>query len=217
MKSSRFKITPRTLAGRLTQWIILTLLLTMTAIAWVIYGFSKNAMAEEAENRYQGFVLLTNMRVDNELNMVELATANNVAKVANNLDRPDRIRDVLAEILANNPNIVGCGVGFAPDYYPQLGHWYELYALRKGDGVELSQIGGETHDYFNSEWYSAVSESGKSHWTDPYFDDAGGKMPLFTYSMPVRDEKGRVVAVLGADVSLQWLKSMLREIACDDG
>lgn len=212
MKSSRFKITPRTLAGRLTQWIILTLLLTMTAIAWVIYGFSKNAMAEEAENRYQGFVLLTNMRVDNELNMVELATANNVAKVANNLDRPDRIRDVLAEILANNPNIVGCGVGFAPDYYPQLGHWYELYALRKGDGVELSQIGGETHDYFNSEWYSAVSESGKSHWTDPYFDDAGGKMPLFTYSMPVRDEKGRVVAVLGADVSLQWLKSMLREI-----
>ena len=188
------------------------MLITMATIAWVIYAFSKNAMANEAENRYQGFVELTNMRVDNELNMVELATANNVAKVANNLDRPDRIKNVLVEILANNPNIVGCGVGFAPEYYPQQGHWYELYALRKGDTVEVSQIGSETHDYFGSEWYTSTIQTGKSHWTDPYFDDAGGKMPLFTYSMPVRDDEGRVVAVMGADVSLQWLKSMIHEI-----
>lgn len=48
MGQTKFKITPRTLAGRLTQWIILTLLMTMIATAGIIYGFSKGAMAEEA-------------------------------------------------------------------------------------------------------------------------------------------------------------------------
>ena len=53
-------------------------------------------------------------------------------------------------------------------------------------------------------------ESG--HWTDPYLDNDGGKTMLFTYSLPVHDGEGRVVGVIGADISLEWLQSQLMEI-----
>lgn len=213
MGQTKFKITPRTLAGRLTQWIILTLLMTMIATAGIIYGFSKGAMAEEAANRYQGFMEMTNAKLEGVLTVVELAVANNTEEVADHLDRPDRLDGVMKSIVEGNPYVTGCGLALEPDYYSRYGRWHERYALRHDDGhVEVTQIGGPAHDYFQAEWYRTAVRQGKGHWTNPYLDEAGGKMPLLTYSLPVRDSSGKVAGVLGADVSLQWLASQLHDI-----
>jgi len=215
MGQTKFKITPRTLAGRLTQWIILTLLMTMIATAGIIYGFSKGAMAEEAANRYQGFMEMTNAKLEGVLTVVELAVANNTEEVADHLDRPDRLDGVMKSIVEGNPYVTGCGLALEPDYYSRYGRWHERYALRHDDGhVEVTQIGGPAHDYFQAEWYRTAVRQGEGHWTNPYLDEAGGKMPLLTYSLPVRDSSGKVAGVLGADVSLQWLATGCCIVTC---
>ena len=210
---SKISIRPSTFAGKLTQLVILTLLITMSTIAVVIYVFSKRALTTEAENRYQGFMELTNVKVNNVLTGVELLSANYLLEVEKNLDDPDKIYEILQESLNTNPNIVGCGVGFVPGYYPAKGRWFEPYALKQSDGrVETSQIGSQSHDYFSHEWYVEGIKSKHGYWTNPYYDDAGGKMPMFSYSLPVHDKRGRVVGVLGADISLAWLQTQLKEI-----
>ena len=47
------------------------------------------------------------------------------------------------------------------------------------------------------------------YWSEPYFDEGGGNMLMTTYSIPVRDKKGRVAAVFTADVSLDWLTELV--------
>ena len=192
---------------------MLTLLITMAAIAGIIYIFSKNAMITEAENRYNGFMALTNKTIDNVLSVVEMTTTNKVEEVEDHLDRPDRMYSILSDMVQKNPYVVGCGLAFEPDYYPEYGKWFEPYALRHSfSEVKTSQIGGPTHDYLSAEWYLLGKQNENGYWTDPYLDNAGGKTMLFTYSLPIHDERGRVVGVIGADISLDWLNSQLMEI-----
>ena len=192
---------------------MLTLLVTMAAIAGIIYIFSKNAMITEAENRYHGFMALTNKTMDNVLSVVEMAASSKLVEVEDDLDRPDRMTAILSDMVQKNPYIVGCGLAFEPNYYPHRGKWFELYALRHSIGeIRTSQIGGPDHDYLPAEWYMQGKQHEEGYWTDPYLDNAGGKTMLFTYSLPIHDAGGRVVGVLGADISLDWLNSQLMEI-----
>lgn len=210
---NRFSPRPRTFAGRLTELILLTLLLTMSAMTGCIYLFSKRAMTAEAENRYHGMMELTNAKVAAVLNKAELATMNKVIEIEENLSNPDKINDVLRDVLVTNSDIVGCGVAFEPDYYPNHGRWYEPYALkREDDTIQVAQIGGESHDYLHQDWYIGALKSDAGYWSKPYYDDAGGKMLLFTYSMPLHDARRHAVGVVGADISLKWLQQQLQEI-----
>ena len=72
-----------------------------------------------------------------------------------------------------------------------------------------SQIGGENHDYTQSEFFSVPMKSGKPYWSEPYLDKDGAHDIVTTYGYPLRDKTGRVVAILGADVSLDWLDGLI--------
>jgi len=204
----------RTFAGRLSQLIIITLFITMATIALVIYGITRNAMSIEANNRYHGLMDVTNERLNNVLTSVELAAGNNVPDIEDNLDNPQRVSAVLREIVLRNPVVVGCGLGYEPDHFPSMGRWFELYASRPslGNSVEVEQIGSLDHDYLFAEWYSRATAQDSGYWSHPYFDNAGGKMLMFTYSVPVHDADGKVVAVFGTDISLDWLQEQLHQI-----
>ena len=56
----------------------------------------------------------------------------------------------------------------------------------------------------------------QSCWTKPYFESqqfAGGQEPrlLATYVVPIHDHEGHPVALLAADLSLEWLRNELKE------
>lgn len=211
----KFKFIPsnRSFAGRLTWWIMFTLLLIMIVTGLAIYSYATNIVAEDTENRFQSLMDVIDEKLDNVLTTVELVSANKVSEIAENLDNRDKLNDVLAGIVRNNDHVLGCGIGFEPDYYSRQGRWYEPYAVRDSvGGVELLSIGGETHDYFQADWYRGGKSAQDGYWTDPYLDADGGKMPLLTYSVPVHDKRsGDVVGVFGIDVSLDWLKSLLSD------
>ena len=73
------------------------------------------------------------------------------------------------------------------------------------------QIGSAEHDYHNATWYREGLTSMGGTWTEPYIDDAGSKMMVCSYTMPIRDPSGRVVGVFCSDVSLEWLVDLFGE------
>ena len=82
----------------------------------------------------------------------------------------------------------------------------------KGDGsFDYQQIGSERHDYHRADWFAVPMKTNKGYWTEPYFDEAGGKTLMITYSQPIHDAQGHIVAVFGADVALDWLTKVLNE------
>ena len=176
---------PHSFASRLTRWITLTVLLTMTAVSLLILHLVTEAVA----------------------------AGNNVNAIEKALSRGEDIQIVLAEELRLNPQVVGCGVGFIPNYFPEEGRWYEPYAVRRGNGnIEVSQIGSEYHDYLKSDWYINAMKRNQGYWSDPYYDSEGGCTMMCTYAHPVYTEDGVLVGAFGSDISLEWLTKQLVEI-----
>lgn len=53
---------------------------------------------------------------------------------------------------------------------------------------------------------SGFFENEEGDWTPPYFDRAASQQLTTTYTPHIHDQKGRKVGLLGADVSLEWLR-----------
>ena len=49
------------------------------------------------------------------------------------------------------------------------------------------------------------------YWSDPFFDGQDAKTPLVAYMYPIHDSQGRIVAILGADLSLEFMTQILHE------
>ena len=130
------------------------------------------------------------------------------------LDDPDAMFDIARHTVESSSRIMGSGIAFKEDYYPEKGRWFEVYVgYQKGDDTLVArQIGGPNHDYLQMDWFREGMASQKGLWSDPYYDNAGGMTCLMTYSVPVRDHSGEVVGLIGADVAIDTLVSIIRGV-----
>ncbi len=178
----------------------------------VMYWLGRNIIRQEVEHRAEFELEVKKLEIQNELEDVETAATNVIWAVQQRLSQPDSLTVVTRQLVINNPHIIGVGLVFVADYYPEKGHWFEPYVTKDADGnIQATQIGGPSHDYLQASWFRDAIAAGSGHWSDPYYDEAGAKMTLCTYFSPIRDARGRLVAVLGADVSLGWLNSVVNK------
>ena len=150
--------------------------------------------------------------IRNKLINVEV-TVDNMAWVVNrDLENAEWMYEITQMLVEKNPVILGGGIPFVPNYYPEKGRWFEPSAVRRPDGtVESLQIGSAQHDYTKSEFFTVPIATGKGHWCERYMDNVGTKSEVTTYGVPVYDDDGKVAAVVIADISLGWLEDILNE------
>ena len=172
----------------------------------------------------QGIIQRTMERlVDREMNAIYLCIRNKLSKVevtfdnfawvvSDDLANPEWMFEKTRAIVKNNPAVLGSSISFIPDYYPSKGKWFEPYAVRRADGsIESMQLGSASHDYTNKEFFSATISEDHGHWCEPYYDKDGSGTMVTTYSVPVKDAEGRIVAVANGDISLGWLDEVMNE------
>ncbi len=130
------------------------------------------------------------------------------------LDDPDAMYEIAQHITEASTRIMGACLAFKANYFPEKGRWYEpYYGYHEGSDTLVSiQLGGPEHDYFQMDWYKEGLTSPEGFWSDPYYDNAGGKTTLITYTLPIHDSLDRPVGVMGADVSLDTLASIIKSI-----
>ena len=205
-------LTPsRSIAGRLTLWVMCTMLAVFAFITFLIAFTTYGGIYIVTDARYEGLLDNTTERIDNVLNTVEVAVNNTAPEVEENLGQPDKMYDVVKRLLDLNPDISGSAIAFEPDYYAQKGRQYSPYAYRQDSIVKTKQLGTDEYQYHDKEWYKQPKETGKPYWSDPYYDTGGGEMVMATYSLPLADSQGKVYAVLTADISLEWLSLLAHE------
>ena len=132
------------------------------------------------------------MRITNEytrrvISDVYVAVTNNLYYLEHSLDNPDNIRAAMKRIVESGTRVRSCGVSFIKDYYPQKGHLYRPYAWRDANKPDAAQ------------------------WTDPFYDGYDETTTVSAYVVPIHNQAGSVVGVLGAEISLDWFTDKLKE------
>ena len=191
-------------------WIIVVATVVLELTACIQYFYSSHGIREEASNRATSELKRAELEIDIITNQLEAAVTAMAFMAQHYLDNPDTMAYIAKIIVENTPNMEGAAIAFVDNYYPSYGKWYEVYAhkLEYGEGaqVETKQIGSETHDYLQSEWFNNGLTIDSCWWCEPYFDNAGANAMLVSCSYPIRDKSGKVVAVALADLSLRHLQ-----------
>ena len=196
----------RSFSKRLTRWIAFVQLVVMGIAAYWIFVLTKTFVLMEEASLHKSSLSTANARVARMLSEVSIASSNRVDEIQNNLSQPDKLADIMSEVVAQNPSIRSCGISFIDGYYPQKGRWFCPYAVRTDSSkIEKRIIGGASHDYLNAKWFTEALKADSCYWSKPFFDASDSVTSLVSYMIPIRDKQGKTVAILGADLALNTI------------
>lgn len=203
-----------TLVGRLTTKFVILMILVVLGISYVIFYLEEQATRQFYSEIYHSKMLVTNEYTRRVISDVYVAVTNNLYYLEHSLDNPDGHRLTMERIVKSGTRIRSCGVSFIEDYYPQKTHRFCPYAWRNIEDPEMvhsRDMGDDDSDYLNASWFQDALKSDSAKWSDPFYDHYDKKTTLSTYMVPIHDQTGRTVAVLGADISLDWFTNKLKE------
>lgn len=204
----------KSLASRHLRRLLVWLFVIVLCLSYFVIHFAQWATREFYSDSYYNKMLITTEYTRRVLSDVYVAATNNIYYIEQNLGNPDYHKDVMARIVKNGTRVRSCGISFIEDYYPERGHHFCPFAWRnaaKPDVVTAENMGDSAADYLNTDWFRRIINADTTEWADPFFDSYDMKTPLTAYMAPIHDPTGRTVAVLGADVSLDWLTDKLNE------
>ena len=194
----------------LTLILVAALLLELTS--GVMYYSAQHIIHRTVEKLIDREMNALFLCIRNKLSKVEVTVDNMAWVVSDGLEEPNWMFSITKKLVENNPAILGATVSFVPNYYPQKGRWFEPYAVRRPDGtVETMQLGSAEHDYTQMEFFTEPIAKNGGSWCEPYYDKDGAKKMVTTYGVPVHNAKGETVAVVDADISLDWLEEVMEE------
>ena len=197
----------------------MAVLIVMSVVIMVnVYVVTRDSMAREAESRYEGIILHANEKIRGVLSDVYVAAINNIYDIERDIDSPDKLQRHLERLVTLNMYMSSCRLIFEPDVFPQLGHHVEIYAWRDSTGEVHSKQMNEHHpDFLVHGWYQDAFKKKEGDWTPPYFDRVSSPHQLTTtYLTHIHNDQGRIVGMLGTDVSLEWLRRRHKRIDAEN-
>ena len=187
--------------------IIISAALLLGLLSILQYYYTRYLMHEQIEKRAEIELLIKAVIINNTLTSAENTMQEHLWDIKNNLSNPDSMFAVTKRLIASNDNLVGGCIAFVDNYYPQKGRLFEPYAYKQDGQLMVSQIGSADHDYTQNPAFIKARDEKCQLWSDPY--EYGDTARLTTYSYPLLDDKGEVVAVCGLDIDLSWLTDTL--------
>jgi len=214
-KKEPMDIKKRTFAGRLTGRVLIWMIFIVLALSYVILHFEGKATRKFYSEILYNKMLITNEYTRRVISDVYVAVTNNIFYLEHSLDNPDGHKETMERIVKSGTRVRSCGISFIEDYYyPQKEHRFCPFAWRNAAHPEViysQDMGDADLNYLNASWFVDVIKSDSARWSDPFFDGYDEKTALSAYMVPIHDKDGRTVAVLGADISLDWLTGKLDE------
>ncbi|MBQ7163309.1 MAG: SpoIIE family protein phosphatase [Bacteroidales bacterium] len=193
--------------------LIVVAIVTLEATALVQYYFSQKGIREEASLRAQSQLESTRLKISAVIDEAETAVRNSVWIAQWSLGYPDSMVAVTRRIVCENPVVVGSTIALVPGYLPSRPLFSPYsYQMPGENEVHYRQLATEAYDYPSQEWFVKPLELQAGYWSEPYVDEGGGDILMTTYSMPLWDYKGRLAAVLTADISLDWLTDLVGNV-----
>ena len=202
---------PRSFAKRLTWRIMLRMLIIMGIPTFLVFWMGYMMV-------YTSVALVTNRIVKGEYEEIRritsdlyVASVNNAPVIEDCLDQPDKMVGIMERMLKNNPYMRSCGLSFVENYYPQKGRWFCPFAVRVDSAtIETHVLGDAKQDYLKEAWFKQALARNEGSWGRGYIDTINHDTPMISYTLPIHDKRDSIVAILGVDLSLEWLNEKIQ-------
>ncbi len=202
------KLYSRSFAKRITWRIMLTMLFVMGIVSAIIFSVARNTISTQSQFFSEQFLDVKSEMVQQLISDISVACINTVPEIEANLDKPEKMYDIMEQLVRLNPTIHSCGISFVENYYPSKGRQFCPFAVRQDSlGIKRFNFANSSHHYLNAPWFTEALKAKEGYWAQPYIDETDKETPLASYMTPIRDKNGQTVAVLGADMSLSELWS----------
>jgi signal transduction histidine kinase len=202
----------RKLSLKLTFGIMLFLIAIFVVSLGILFMRSRQLVREEAMERAEQELDNVVMRVNGMMNEVETATMTARWHLTDDNLQPDSLLNFAHRIVAMNPNFDGCSISTEPNYFPQIGRYFSVYAYHKGDSVVSKTE--EPYEYFDKVYYKTPLLLGKPSWVEAYADVNGVVSGNFddmivSFGVPIRNSKRETIGVISTDLSMPWLSQVI--------
>ena len=188
-------------------FLIVVAAVLLEMISGIQYYHSRNILEEELEKQAEMELTLKSIIAGSARKIIENTLQNHIWDMKRNLAYPDSMFSATEWLLKyNNNKLVGGGIAFILDYYPQKGRFFQPYAYWKDGKVVTTEL---KNDYSQSKIYKKVMESDSTFWSDVYYDSLVMKKNLISFCLPVHDTKEKTVAVMYMDIDTEWLGDTL--------
>ena len=194
---------------------LVILVLVSVLFTATIVGNTRSArryVQNESIERAQSALDNTILRINSVLRSVEITLNNLSWQVQEVLDKPDKLYTITEHIIQSNDFISGSAIAFVPYYYDQKGLYYSPYSYREAGVIKSKQLGNSDYDYHNMDWYKIPHERKTPYWSEAYYDKGGSNIIMTTYSYPIYDKEGKIIAIFTADLSLEWFAELVNSI-----
>ena len=200
----------RSFATRLSRWVLLALLVMMGIISYIFYDVCVGVIVSVQGNNFHGSMQSSDICISDVMSDVSVAVTNNIFDIERNLSQPDQLQPIMERIVTQNPRIRSCSISFVENYYPKKGRLFRPYAWRT-DSMEVKtrQSGDVLEDYLNTEKFTEAIARDSACWSKPFIGGHEARTSLVSYQYPIHDQQGKVVAVLDADMSLDFMTQLL--------
>lgn len=214
-----FQFLHKKFSARLSLWVLFSVTILIVAALTIMFRFSHNAIEKESLAKAEETLNGTVHRINNMLYEVEVATTNMRWNVEHHLDNPNAMTVYTREIVKNNPSIIGCAIAFEPNYYKERGELFMTYSYRdkaQPDSIVTNHNPMEIEPNYLSEvpymahnWYFIPKKENTVCWVRPHAPTEKVLSATVACCMPIHEPNGRVVGVLTANISVDWLSSTI--------
>ena len=203
----------RKLSLKLSFGIMLLLIAVFIISLGILFIRSRQLVRGEAIERAEQELDNVVMRVNGMMNEVETVTMTAEWHLTDDKLQPDSLYNFARRIVAMNPNFDGCSISMEPNYFPQIGRCFSVYAYHKGDSVVAKFE--DPYEYFDKVYYKTPVMLGKPSWVEAYAEDVTGKVSeefddlIVSFGVPLYNSKRNVIGVMSTDLSMPWLSEVI--------
>ena len=176
----------------------------------ILFMKTRSLIHQEVMETSVSMLNTTQHRIRTYMGTIETAANSNAWMLEENF-RPDSLRSVSNRIVRLNPPVRSSSIFTVPNMFKEYGRGFSLFTVHQDDTV--ATYCEPEYDYFERACYIRPVNSGNACWVDPFVDNIEGDVDyneaIATYCRPLKQEDGRILGVVTADLSFSRMANML--------
>lgn len=203
----------RSLAWRLALWVLAGAALVFVASGYVLFRMVGHPLLAQAQRESGALASQGSSLVQERLDAIT-NTSRVLAAVIG--PRPLDAATLIHDALAGNADIASLAAAFVPDSAEAREAGQSPFVGRQGDEtLTRRDLFKDPQPYWNAAWFQQGLSCEQGCW-HPVFRSQSRHRLLVSYSAPMRRD-GKVIGVVNADITLDWLQGVLSSMQLPAG